>query len=283
MSQIIVRNLKYRYPQTDQLALKGLNFTVEQGEFIGIVGRNGAGKSTLCAALAGLVPLFFKGAYGGSVQIDGVEVRKSKLSDLVRKAGMVFQNPEAQITGARETVTEELAFGLENLGIPKPDMKRRIDHALRLLKIEHLRERNPFSLSGGQMQRVAIASILVMQPAVMILDEPTSQLDPRGTEDVFQAIKALSGQGITIIMVEHKIEKVAEYADRILAMDQGRIIACGSPFEVFSADGLETRGMRPPVFTTICRALGIHNPSSGHYPVTLKEAVNGVRHFDESD
>jgi ABC-type cobalt transport system, ATPase component len=283
MSQIIVRNLKYRYPQTEQLALKGLDFTVEQGEFIGIVGRNGAGKTTLCAALTGLVPLFFKGAYGGSVQIDGIEVRKSKLSDLVRKVGMVFQNPETQITGARETVTEELAFGLENLGVSKPEMRRRIDHALRLLEIEHLRERNPFSLSGGQMQRVAIASSLVMQPEVMVLDEPTSQLDPRGTEEVFKAIKNLSAQGITIIMVEHKIEKIAEYADRILAMDQGRIIANGFPSEVFSTEGLGTHGIRPPVFTTICRALDIHSLPSGYYPVTLKEAANGVRHFDESD
>ncbi|MDF2911129.1 MAG: cobalt transporter ATP-binding protein, partial [Sporolactobacillus laevolacticus] len=195
MSKIIVKNLKYKYPLTEAIALKGLTFQIERGEFIGIIGRNGAGKSTLCAALSGLVPHFFKGAYGGSILIDGINVKESKLSDIARKVGIVFQNPFTQMTGAKETVTEELAFGLENLGISKKEMVRRIDDALRLLEIEILRDKNPFELSGGQMQRVAIASILVMLPEVIVLDEPTSQLDPQGTEEVFKAIKRLSNQG----------------------------------------------------------------------------------------
>lgn len=281
MSKIIVKSLKYKYPLTEALALNGLTFQIERGEFIGIIGRNGAGKSTLCAALSGLVPHFFKGAYGGSILIDGINVKESKLSDIARKVGIVFQNPFTQMTGAKETVTEELAFGLENLGIPKKEMVRRIDDALRLLEIENLRDKNPFELSGGQMQRVAIASILVMLPEVIVLDEPTSQLDPQGTEEVFKAIKRLSNQGMTIIMVEHKTEKIAEYADRVMLLDQGQIVAFDPPAKLFSLSNLEERGVRPPVFTRVAKGLDIHD-QVGLYPVTLESTVNEVQKVYES-
>lgn len=283
MSKVIVNNLKYRYPLTEKLALNGLTFDIEQGEFIGIIGRNGAGKSTLCAALAGLVPHFFKGAYGGSVHIDGMNVRESKLSDISQAVGIVFQNPFTQMTGAKETVTEELAFGLENLGVPKSEMLSRIKNALNLLEINHLCDKNPLELSGGQMQRVAIASILVMHPGLLVLDEPTSQLDPQGTAEVFKAIKKLSSQGMTIVMVEHKLEEIAEYADRVMLLDQGKIVVFDTPAQVFSMNHLEAHGLRPPVFTRVCKALDVHNQQSDLYPVTLSEAVNEVQKFNESD
>lgn len=282
MSKVVVNNLKYRYPLTENLALNGLTFEIEQGELIGIIGRNGAGKSTLCAALTGLVPHFFKGAYGGSVHIDGINVKESKLSDISREVGIIFQNPFTQMTGAKETVKEELAFGLENLGVPKLEMLRHIEDALNLLEIDHLRDKNPLELSGGQMQRVAIASILVMHPGLLVLDEPTSQLDPQGTAEVFRAIKKLSNQGMTIIMVEHKIEEIAEYADRVMFLDNGKIVAFDTPTNVFSMNHLEEHGLRPPVFTRVCKGLGIRD-LSGLYPVTLSEAVNEVQRFNESD
>ena len=218
MSVITVENLRYRYPHTKELALDGLDFSVEKGEFIGIIGENGAGKSTLSQAIMGLVPQFYKGAYGGMVTVDGIEAGKTPVAQLCGHVGLVFQNPFNQLSGAKDNVYEEVAFGMQNLGVPAEEMKKRVEEALKLLDIWQYRDRNPFDLSGGQMQRVAIASVLVMRPDVMILDEPTSQLDPEGSDEVFRAVETLTGSGITILMIEQKIEKLAAYCDRTLAI-----------------------------------------------------------------
>ena len=178
MSFIEVEHLKYRYPHTERLALDDLSFSVEKGEFIGIIGENGAGKSTLSQAFTGLVPQFYKGAYGGRVTVDGLEAGKTPVSGLCQKVGLVFQNPFNQLSGARDNVYEEVIFGMQNLGVEREEMKRRAREALELLDIWQFKDRNPFDLSGGQMQRVAIASGLVMRPEVIVLGEPTSQLDP---------------------------------------------------------------------------------------------------------
>ena len=192
MSFIEVRNLKYRYPRTEKLALDGLGFNVEKGEFIGILGKNKAGKSTLCQAFMGLVPGMFGGAYGGQVMIDGMEASSTPVSVLCKKVGLVFQNPFNQLSGARDTVFGEVAFGLQNLGVPREEILKRVERSLELLEISPYRERNPFDLSGGQIQRVAIASILAMEPEVLVLDEPTSQLDPQGSEEVFRVVDRLA-------------------------------------------------------------------------------------------
>ena len=188
MAYIKVENLKYRYPNTTKLALDGLDFEIEKGSFVGIVGENGAGKSTLCQAFNGLVPGFFKGAYGGKVLIEDIEVAKTTVSKLCQKVGLVFQNPFNQLSGAKETVFEEIAFGLQNFGVPKEEMISRVDEVMELLDIAAYRDRNPFDLSGGQMQRVALAGILAMKPEVIVLDEPTSQLDPAEGEEVLHAV-----------------------------------------------------------------------------------------------
>ena len=167
MAYIKVENLKYRYPNTTKLALDGLDFEIEKGSFIGIVGENGAGKSTLCQAFNGLIPGFFKGAYGGKVLIEDTEVAKTTVSKLCQKVGLVFQNPFNQLSGAKETVFEEIAFGLQNFGVPKEEMISRVDEVMELLDIAAYRDRNPFDLSGGQMQRVALAGILAMKPEVI--------------------------------------------------------------------------------------------------------------------
>lgn len=279
MAKIKIENLKYRYPLTEKLALDDISLEINSGEFIGIVGENGAGKSTLCQALVGLVPHFYKGAYGGNVFIDDIEVGKSNVSDVCTKAGIVFQNPFTQITGSKLTVYEEIAFGLENIGIERNEMKDRIEYALNLLDIYKLKDRNPFELSGGQMQRTAIASIIAMKPEIIILDEPTSQLDPRGSEEVFEAIHKLSKEGITIILVEHKIEKIARYSDRIILMNEGRVIDFTNPRELFSRDDLDEYGVLAPAFTRICKGLGIKNQSTGLYPVTIEEASEMVVNY----
>ena len=276
MPVIAVENLKYRYPHADALALDGLTFTVEKGEFIGIVGANGAGKSTLSQALIGLVPQFYNGAYGGRVLIDGLPAESTPISELCCKVGLVFQNPFNQLSGAKDNVYEEVAFGMQNLGVPRAEMHRRTENALKLLDIWQFRDRNPFDLSGGQMQRVAIASILVMEPDIIVLDEPTSQLDPQGSEEVFRTVDKLAHSGITILMIEQKIEKIAAYCDRILLLHQGRQIAFDTPQKVFSRPDLEQLGVQAPVFTRICRALGTTLPD-GSYPVTVEEAANQLR------
>ena len=276
MSVITVENLKYRYPHTKELALDGLNFSVEKGEFIGIIGENGAGKSTLSQAVMGLVPQFYKGAYGGTVMVDGIEAGKTPVAQLCGHVGLVFQNPFNQLSGAKDNVYEEVAFGMQNLGVPAEEMKNRVEEALKLLDIWQYRDRNPFDLSGGQMQRVAIASVLVMRPDVMILDEPTSQLDPEGSDEVFRAVEKLTASGITILMIEQKIEKMAAYCDRILLLHKGKQIAFDTPQKVFSMPDLNDYGIQAPAFTRICKAEGVTLPD-GTYPVTVEEAAGVLK------
>ncbi|HBE79601.1 MAG TPA: cobalt ABC transporter ATP-binding protein [Firmicutes bacterium] len=274
---VTVDNLKYRYPLTEELALKGVSLEIASGEFIGVIGPNMAGKSTLCQALVGLVPQFYHGAYGGRVIIDGLDAAHIELSKLASKVGIVFQNPFTQVTGAKMTVYDEVAFGLENMGLARTEMIRRIDEALTMLDIYEFRSHNPFDLSGGQMQRMAIASIIAMRPQVIIFDEPTSQLDPQGSEEVFKAVRSLSRQGMTIIMVEHKIEKIAKYADRVLLLHQGRVVDFDRPQKVFSRPDLENYGVTAPVFTNICKGLNITDKTSGLYPVTLDDTYRQLR------
>lgn len=281
MAEITVEHLKYRYPLTKELALSDISFHIEPGEFIGIIGENGAGKSSLCQALVGIIPNFYKGAYGGKVLIDGAAISEDNANDICRKVGIVFQNPFNQVTGSKLTVYEEIAFGLENLGIPREEMVRRIDAALKLLDIYPYRSHNPFSLSGGQMQRMAIAGIIAMKPEVIILDEPTSQLDPQGSEEVFRAVQSLSHEGITIIMVEHKMEKIAAYSNRVMLLNKGKLVDFDTPQKIFSRDDLASYGVNAPEFTRICRSLGIRNAKTGCYPVTLEEAEGALDKFRE--
>ena len=245
---------------------------MERGEFIGIIGENGAGKSTLSQALIGLVPQFYKGAYGGKVIVNGKEAGNTPVAQMCGNVGLVFQNPFNQLSGAKDTVYDEVAFGMQNLGVPREEMHKRAEEALKLLDIWQYRERNPFDLSGGQMQRVAIASVLVMRPDVMVLDEPTSQLDPEGSEEVFRAVEKLTKSGITILMIEQKIEKLAAYCSRILLLHQGKQIAFDTPQKIFSMENLEDYGVQAPAFTRICRAENVTLPD-GTYPVTVEEAV----------
>ncbi|WP_432626675.1 ABC transporter ATP-binding protein [Brotaphodocola sp.] len=276
MSVITVENLRYQYPHAEKLALDGITFSVEKGEFIGIIGENGAGKSTLSQALIGLVPQFYKGAYGGKVLVNDREAGNTPVAQMCGSVGLVFQNPFNQLSGAKDTVYDEVAFGMQNLGVPREEMHRRAEEALRLLDIWQYRDRNPFDLSGGQMQRVAIASVLVMRPDVMVLDEPTSQLDPEGSEEVFRAVEKMTKSGITILMIEQKIEKLAAYCSRILLLHEGKQIAFDTPQKIFSMENLEDYGVQAPAFTRICRAENVTLPD-GTYPVTVEEAAGAMK------
>jgi energy-coupling factor transport system ATP-binding protein len=270
MALITVEDLRYRYPGTERLALDHVSFSVEEGELVGIVGANLSGKSTLCAALVGLVPHFYKGAYGGRVEVAGLTTQEHAVSDISQTVGLVFQNPFTQITGSKLTVYEEVAFGLEYAQLPREEIRRRVDHALELLGLSAFADREPFALSGGQMQRLAIASVLAMRPRILVLDEPTSQLDPAGTSEVFAAIRDLRGEGITVVMAEHKVERLAAWADRVLALADGRVLAYDTPQTVFARDDLRTHGIAAPAVVEVARELGIRT-ADGAIPVTVEE------------
>lgn len=276
MSLIEVKDLKYRYPGTTELALDGVSFTVEKGEFIGIAGENGAGKSSLSQALLGLIPQFYKGAYGGSVTVCGMDARSTPVSELCRHVGLVFQNPFNQLSGAKDTVYDEVGYGLQNLGFPPAEIRARVESVLRCFGIWEYRDRNPFDLSGGQLQRVAICSVLAMKPDVLILDEPTSQLDPEGSEEVFHTVDELTKMGITIIMIEQKIEKLAGYCDRVLLMHQGRVVDYDTPRRIFSREDLYDLGVNPPAYTRFARANALVF-EDGTLPVTHAETLERVK------
>lgn len=276
MSLIEVKDLKYRYPGTTELALDGVSFTVEKGEFIGIAGENGAGKSSLSQALLGLIPQFYKGAYGGSVTVCGMDARSTPVSELCRHVGLVFQNPFNQLSGAKDTVYDEVGYGLQNLGFPPEEIRTRVESVLRCFGIWEYRDRNPFDLSGGQLQRVAICSVLAMNPDVLILDEPTSQLDPEGSEEVFHTVDELTKMGITIIMVEQKIEKLAGYCDRVLLMHQGHVVDYDTPRKIFSREDLYDLGVNPPAYTRFARANALAF-EDGTLPVTHAETLELVK------
>jgi len=276
MAIIDLQNVTYKYPLTDSPALQNINLHVNEGEFVAVIGPNGAGKSTLCYTIAGFVPHFFKGEITGTVEVAGNESSKSSLHEWVLNVGLAFQNPFNQISGAKYTVFEEIAFGLENIGVPRYEMKSRIADTMKLTGISDLADRSPYSLSGGQQQRVALTSILVMQPKVLVLDEPTSQMDPIGTREVFGVIRTLAEKGMTVVMVEHKVEWIANFADRVIALHEGKILLEGKPDEVLTSDLLTDKGFGISRYTSVARKakeLGLWKQDK--LPVTLDEAVEG--------
>jgi energy-coupling factor transport system ATP-binding protein len=278
MAIINLQNVSYKYPLTDVLVLKNINLQVDEGEFVAVIGPNGAGKSTLCYTLAGFVPHFFKGELTGTVEVAGNESHNATLSEWVLNVGLAFQNPFNQISGAKYTVFEELAFGLENIGVPRQEMIARVEAAMKLTGISDLADRSPYSLSGGQQQRVALTSILVMQPKVLVLDEPTSQMDPIGTRDVFGVIRSMVERGMTVILVEHKVEWIPRFADRVVALKDGEILLDGNPAEVLTSPLLPENGFGISRYTSVARKaqeMGLWNGEE--LPVTVEEAVQSFR------
>ena len=234
MGYFKIENVNYKYPLEEKQALKNINIEIKKGEFWAVIGKNGSGKTTFCNMLRRFVPDFYKGELTGTITLEDKELKDYSQKELVQKIGFVFQNPFTQISGVKDTVFEEIAYGLENLGLDKGEIISKVEKILKLLEIEKLRDRNPYDLSGGQKQRVALASIIAMDPDILVIDEPTSQLDPKGTEDIFKIINLMANEGKTIILVEHKLELIAEYAQNILVLDEGEIILSGKAEEVLN-------------------------------------------------
>ncbi len=277
---IEVRGLTYRYPSTERDVLRGIDLSIGEGELVGVVGANGAGKSTLCYALSGYVPHFFGGTLTGQVTVAGHDVPRSSVGELASDVGLVFHNPFNQISGARFTVLEEVAFGLENMGVPAGEMRARAEAALAATGLSDLAERSPFALSGGEQQRLAIAAVIAMQPRVLVFDEPTSQLDPAGTRAVFEVLRGLSRERrATIVIVEHKLGWLAASVDRLLALHEGRLVADGAPREVLARALGEPWGVGATEYTRAAQVLLERGliPPPALLPATLEQAVEVAR------
>jgi len=271
---IRVENLTYAYPTSKDFVLKNISFTVNKGEVLAVIGPNGAGKSTLLKALNGLVPHFYGGKYGGRVVVSGFEVLNTPISKMSTKVGFVFQDPEDQISGLALTVWEEVAFGLMMLGYPREEIDKRVREAIDYVGLTGLEKRSPFELSGGQMQRLAIATVLALRPEVIVMDEPTAQLDPLGKYEVLSVIEKLAESGSTIVLAEHEIEEVVYFADKMLLLDKGEAVAYGDSRKVVTmVEELKRRGVDPPSVTELTSLLKEKTGVDVALPVTLEEAV----------
>ncbi len=273
MGFIELKNVTYTYPLMKTPALRNITCYLEEGRFYGVIGENAGGKTTFCNLIRGLIPHFYQGKLEGDVLIDGEDIRKKDIDVLSTRMGYIFQNPFTQISGVRKTVFEEIALGLENLGVPKDEMIRRVIEVAELLKIEPLLENDPNRLSGGQRQRVAFASIIAMDMDVFVIDEPTSQLDPEGTERIFEIIRMLKEKGKTIILVEHKVDLVAEYADEVLIIQNGELVKMGPVKEVLSDLEMLERGAMLPQAVILNRELKENGIILPEVPVTTEECV----------
>lgn len=238
--------VSYLYPESPDLVLKNISLDIYKGEFLGIIGPTGAGKTTLCLTLNGIVPQFYGGRFFGYATVAGLDTLSHSVSTLAGYVGAVFEDPETQLLAT--SVENEIAFTLENLKVPREEILDRIPKVLAAVRLQGMEKKSPAELSGGQKQRLAIAAALAVQPALLILDEPTSQLDPVGSREVFATLKEVNRDlGITIVMVSHASEEMAEQADRIVLLREGSIEAIGTPAEIYPrVDSLEKYALRPP-------------------------------------
>ena len=261
--QVRLEKVTYSYPYSDSCALSDVNLELKKGEFVLLVGPSGCGKSTLVRCLNRLVPEVSGGSFSGRVLLRGKDLEHEKVHRLALEVGMVFQNPETQLFSL--TVGEDLAFGPENLGLPRQEVRSRVETALKEVGLERLRDHFIFTLSGGEKQRTAIGGNLAMQPEILVLDEPTSDLDPVGTREVLELLRQLNAEKqTTLILIEHKLDAVFEMADRMLVMDEGRLILDGKPFEILCREEEKLRklGIHPPQLTEIASFLGLASETS---------------------
>jgi len=270
MSVIKVENLTVQYLGEENNALDGVSLEIEKGEFVALLGAHGAGKTTLCHSLNGLVPNMISADMYGAIEVLGEIPPKIPVRQLATKVGSIFDNPEFQMS--QLTVFEEVALGLQNLGVEKSTIEKNISESLKLVGLEGFDDRSPFEISGGQQQRLAMASALAMKPEILILDEPTSNLDPIGKEEVFSVTRKLNQEeGMTVIIAEHEVEVIADFADKLVLLEEGRINEIGTPQEIFPkfVDNQENVGVRVPQVTELASKKPELFES---IPVTLDEA-----------
>ncbi|HOV27979.1 MAG TPA: ATP-binding cassette domain-containing protein [Pseudobacteroides sp.] len=269
---ISIKGLSFIYNDTKEPALNNINIEISEGEFVGIAGPTGAGKSTLTLCLNGVIPHFLHGDFYGEVKVDGKDTVDNGCAKIAYSVGSVFQDPEAQIVSTR--VEDEIAFGLENLNIPRIEIGERIKESLEMTGISELRDYSTSQLSGGQKQRVAIASAIALRPKILVLDEPTSELDPKGSLDIFNTLQRLNQEyNITIVVVEQKIQLLSEYCSRLVIMDKGNIILDGETRTVLAEqETLQKIGVSAPPVTRLAYMLKKEGLYQGGFPINVEEA-----------
>ena len=276
MVVIETKDVTYTYPGATKPSIKNVSITINKGDFVILTGPSGCGKTTLCRCFNGLVPHFYNGKLEGTITVADLNVADHKIYQLALHVGLVFQNPENQLFAL--SVEKDVAFGLENFAMPRDEMRKRVDWALQIAGISDLSERPPHELSGGQQQRVAIASVLAMQPDIMILDEPTSFLDPVGAEKIFEVLNELNKKlGITIILVEHRLDLAAKYANHVIVMNEGKVALTGTPREIFTSEKARLIGIGIPKATKLYQHLKQNGVELKAVPVTSEEAANLLR------
>jgi energy-coupling factor transport system ATP-binding protein len=269
---VLVKDLSFRYNGSAQDCLSGTNLEVRRGEHVAIIGPSGSGKTTLCLCMAGVVPHIVEGAIRGEVLLFGKPTARQTVGELSRQVGIIFDDPEVQLFNV--SVEEEVAFGPQNLGLERDQVLARVEEALEWTGSSSLREAAVNTLSGGEKQRVAIASVLAMRPPLLILDEPTSMLDPAGTRQVFEVLERLrSREGMTIVTVERNVERLAEFAERMYMLAGGTIVAEGEPADVLSrVELLIEKGLEPPQVTMLEHGLRPVLEPGARYSMTVPEA-----------
>jgi len=254
MAIIETRNLTYTYPGGSKPSISDVSIKIPKGEFVLVTGPSGCGKTTLCRCFNGLIPHFYQGELQGEIIAAELNVRDHPTYELARHVGLVFQNPENQLFAL--SIEKDVAFGLENLGFPRQEIRKRVDWALNLTDIYDLRERSPHEVSGGQQQRVAIAAVLAMQPEVIVLDEPTSLLDPLSAIKILEVIHELNERlGLTVVLVEHRLDLTAKYADHIIIMNEGKVDVDGETRQVLSTEKARLIGVGIPKATRLYQIL----------------------------
>lgn len=282
MPIIEVKDLFYTYPNYTEPFLKGVNLTIEKGDLVLLTGPSGCGKTTLCRCLVGLIPHFYGGEVEGEVVISNLPVKDHAISELAQHVGFVFQNPENQLFAL--SVEKDVAFGLENLGMPREEIRKNVDWAMDIMGIGNLRESAPFELSGGQQQRVAIASVLAMKPEVMILDEPTSFLDPVTARKLFEIVRSLNKElGLTVVLVEHRLSLLSSYVNRILVMDEGQVKLDGAPLKVLTSKETRALGIGIPKIMQLYQNLVENDVKLGKPVISIDEFVEEIRSLLKND
>lgn len=254
MAIIETKNLTYTYPSANRPSIKDVSIKVEKGDFVLITGPSGCGKTTLCRCFNGLIPHFYQGELTGEILVAGNDITKHQTHEMAKYVGLVFQNPENQLFAL--SIEKDVAFGLENLGFNREEMRKRVDWALNLTGIYDIRERSPHEVSGGQQQRVAIAAVLAMQPEIIVLDEPTSFLDPLSAEKIFEVIHDLNQRlGITVVLVEHRLDLTARYANHIIIMNEGNVYSDGETRQILDNEDTRLVGVGIPKATLLHQML----------------------------
>ena len=261
-----------RYENAKSLAVEHITFDVYKGEFLSIIGPTGAGKTTICRSIVGLIPEIYEGKSWGEIRINGKPVSQFKSGEISAYIGYVHQDAESQIL--MTNVEKEIAFPLENMGIPRDEMHERVDRALKLTHLEEYRDRHPYYLSGGQRQRVVLATALAMNPEVLILDESVSEIDPLGAEEIITVAKELNDLGKTIVFIEHNMEEIAKYAHRVIVLDGGHIQAIDDTRKILTdMKLLGELDMFPPEVTQVFEGLKAKGIDiGGESPIQIEEA-----------